>query len=323
MLKVVNALFACALFVGAAHSGERPLLRSQVITLSEIVTIGDFYSNAGAVASVPLFRSPDMGTSGNVPAALVAQRARDGGLAVAGTDGLRTVVVHRGATKFNRLQLESLVRQELSLRNAGLDTGALEIKLQQAPETVIADPRIEDPIRIDRIDWSRNNGFFTLYATVAVEVGTEPLIITGTAIEMIEVLALSQPLSRGDIVQENDLTTIRLPRSTVIAGAVHDSTGIVGKAARTNLRPNQPLARKNFERPVLITRGDNITVRYEIGNMKLTTRAKAMTEGAMGDVIDVMNLQSRRIVPAVVLSRGEVRVQSASPIVASLNSGAN
>ena len=101
-------------FTGLSAIAEvQPVLRSQVMTLSDIVTVGDFYSDAGAHAAKPLFRSPDMGTSGNVPANLVAERARAAGLTTAGTDGLRTVVVHRGATELGRDQLANLVRKTL------------------------------------------------------------------------------------------------------------------------------------------------------------------------------------------------------------------
>ena len=105
LLKSLLPLILTGVLAAVAHADDRPVLRSQVMTLSEIVTVGDFYSNAGMIASKPLFRSPDMGTSGNVPAKLVAERAKAAGLNLAGTDGLRTVVVHRAATKLNRDQL--------------------------------------------------------------------------------------------------------------------------------------------------------------------------------------------------------------------------
>jgi flagella basal body P-ring formation protein FlgA len=323
LLIAALSLTMAALASTSSKAKDRPVLRSQVMTLSEIVTVGDFYSNAGAVATVPLFRSPDMGTSGNVPASTVAKRARDAGLTAAGTDGLRTVVVHRGATKLNRHQLENLIRMDFAKRNASFDETTLDIDLLQAPAQVLADPKVQDPVRIDRIDWSRDTGYFTAYATVAVEHGTKSLTITGSAVEMIEVLALNQPLKRGDIVQQADLTTVRLPRSKVMTAALHDGKDIIGKAARVNMRSNQPLSRKDFERPVLIARGDKVTVTFNLGAMKLTSRAKALTNGAKGDVIDVMNLQSRRIVPATVSSRGQVLVHAAHAVVASLNKEAN
>lgn len=323
LFKCALGLLLLPLGLSLALADERPVLRSQVMTLSEIVTVGDFYSNAGLLSQKPLFRSPDMGTSGNVPASLVAERARAAGLETAGTDGLRTVVVYRGATKLNRDQLAGLVRTALAERNAGLDADRLEIRLLQAPDQVLADPKVHDPIRIDRIEWSASGGHFTLHASVAVEFGTEPLILSGIATEMIEIAALTQPVRRGDILKEEDVDMLRMPRNKVPAGAVNDVSEIVGKQARTNIRANAPLSHRDFQHPVLIKRGEKITVTFEMPGMKLTSRAQAMDDGAKGDVIDVMNLQSRRIVPAIVTSRGQVRVHAANPVIASLNSETN
>jgi len=320
LMKAAIALVLTALSAGLSLADEPPVLRSQVMTLSEIVTVGDFYTNAGLLSQKPLFRSPDMGTSGNVPAALVAERARAAGLETAGTDGLRTVVVYRGATKLNRDQLAGLVRKTLVERNAALEADKLDIRLIQAPDEVLADPKVHDPIRVDRLEWSASSGHFTLHASVAVEFGTERLILSGIATEMIDIVALVQPVRRGDILRENDVDVLRLPRNKVPAGALSDADEIVGKQARTNIRANAPLSRKDFQHPVLIERGEKITVVFEMPGMKLTSRAQAMDDGAKGDVIDVMNLQSRRIVPAIVTSRGQVRVHAANPIIASLNS---
>ncbi|TYC48604.1 flagellar basal body P-ring formation protein FlgA [Rhodobacterales bacterium] len=320
LLKALVGFGLAVLVSGAVRADDRPVLRSQVMTLSEIVTIGDFYSNAGDLASAPLFRSPDMGTSGNVPAQAVANRARAAGLKLAGTDGLRTVVVHRSATRFGHDQLEELVRNALVETDASLDPANLDIKLVQAPDKVLADPKVKDPIRFDRVDWSQSSGLFTIQATVAAEHGVKPLTLSGKATEMIEVLALVQPLRRGDILREEDVVTVRLARRKVPAGTLDDPSEIIGKQARNSLRSNTPLSRKDFQRPVLVKRGEKVTVNFEMPGMKLTSRAQAMDDGAVGDLIDVMNLQSRRIVPATILSRGQVRVNTANPVVASLNS---
>jgi flagellar basal body P-ring formation protein FlgA len=323
LLKVVIGLMLVGLTSSVALANDRPVLRSQVMTLSEIVTIGDFYSNAGPLAFKPLFRAPDLGTSGNVSATIVAERARAAGLATAGTDGLRSVVVHRGATRLDRDQLAGLVRKALTDRNASIDATNLDIRLSQAPDQVLADPKVKDPIRIDRVDWSQSSGRFTVTATVAVEHGTKSLSLSGTAVEMVDIVALAQPLRRGDILNEADLTSVRLARKKVPAGALMDAAEIVGKEARTNLRANAPIARKDFQRPILIQKREKITVTFDMPGMKLTSRAIAMDEGAKGDVIDIMNVQSRRIVPATIISRGQVRAVSANPIVASLNSETN
>ncbi|WP_420332959.1 flagellar basal body P-ring formation chaperone FlgA [Roseibium sp.] len=307
----------------SALAADPPVLRSQVKTLSEIVTVGDFYSNAGAHAEKPLFRSPDMGTSGNVAADLVAERARAAGLTSAGTDGVRTVIVHRGATRINREHLADLVKMALAQRNAAIDHDSLDVTLLHAPAQILADPKVADPVRFESVEWAEANGRFVIQATVSVENGTKALILSGIAQEMVEVMVLAQPLRRGDLLKEEDLTNIRMVRSSVPTGAVFSPDDIVGKEAKTNVRANTPLSRRNFQHPVLVGRGDKVTVTFNMPGLKLTSRAKALDDGAKGDVIDVMNLQSRRIVPATVTSRGQVRVQTANPVVASLNSETN
>lgn len=319
-IKITFGALLFCLLSAQALAQEAPVLRSQVMTLSEIVTVGDFYSNAGLLASKPLFRSPDLGKSGNVSANVVAERARAAGLTSAGTDGLRTVVVFRGAKKLKRDQISGLVRTALIERNAGLRADNLDIRLLQTPDEILADPKVAEPVQIEHVEWSQSNGRFTVHAMVAVEFGTKPLTLTGIATEMVDVIALVQPIRRGEILREEDLDTIRLPRNRVPASAITDPARLIGKQARSNIRASAPLSRKDFQRPILVERGEKVTIIFEMPGMKLTSRAKALDEGAKGDVIDVLNLQSRRIVPATVTSRGLVRVINTNPVVASLNS---
>lgn len=303
----------------AAQTDLRPVLRSEVSTLSKVVTVGDFYTSAGEFADVALFRSPDMGTSGDVLAETVAERARAAGLLSAGTDGLRKVVVHRRAEIYDEIRLKQLAADALAQRDAALTSADLDITFFRNPGPIHADPSKPSPIHIERVLWSRSDGRFTLFLDVHGPRGRYPLNVTGYAREMMDVLTLSQPLKRGEIAKPEAFTTSRMARQQVPTNALLSSDAITGLAARNNLRANSPLTRNEFERPVLIARGDKVTVTFELPGMKLTTRGQAMADGAAGDTIDIMNIQSRRIVPATVMSRGQVRVISSNPIVASLN----
>ena len=49
--------------IGQPNS-ERPALKSEAIVNGDIVRIGDLIENAGIVASVPIFRAPDLGHTG-------------------------------------------------------------------------------------------------------------------------------------------------------------------------------------------------------------------------------------------------------------------
>lgn len=320
-LSLVALTLATVLSAANAQSEERPVLRSQVSTISEIVTIGDFYTNAGVHASAPLFRSPDLGTSGDVPAHLVAERAKAAGLAGAGTDGLRSVVVHRRSQDYDVERIVELARNALAAQDASVEPDDLDITLLQAPRSISANPAADEPIKVERILWSRNDGRFSIYIDVAMQNGNQKITLSGIARELIEVAALIQPMRRGAVVKPEDLTVVKLARSRVPARAILDGEELVGLAARSGIRANTPITRNNFERPLLIPRGDKVTLTYRLGGMKLSTRGQAMDDGAKGDVIDIMNLESRRIVSAVVISRGQVHVQTLGARIASLNEG--
>lgn len=315
-ITLALAAFACNLPAMAASS---PILRAEVQTLSNIVTIGDFYENAGAYADTPLFRSPDMGTSGDVPAETVAKRARAAGLIAAGTNGLDKVTVHRRAETYTRKDIEAMARKALARQDATLSADDVDVTLTQSPSVIHANPGVSEPVHVEQVLWSRPNGRFTLKVNVAGLNGSRGLTITGYAQEMVEVGALLQPMRRGAILKKRDLTTVRLPRSTVPARALTDLDQVVGLAAHNNLRANAPLARSDFERPIIIARKEKVTITYELPGMKLTTRGEAMDDGAKGDVIDIKNPRSKRIVQATVVGRGHVRVEANIPMVASLN----
>src|SRR6202043_2257413 len=53
-----------------------PALKRSITVTSDIVRLGDLIDNAGGFAAIPVFRSPDLGTTGAVPARKVIEAAR-------------------------------------------------------------------------------------------------------------------------------------------------------------------------------------------------------------------------------------------------------
>ncbi|NBN63538.1 flagellar basal body P-ring formation protein FlgA [Microvirga tunisiensis] len=313
------ALLASALAAVQALALEAPVLRSQVAVSSDVVTVGDFYSNAGLLANVPLFRSPDLGHSGRVPADVVAERARAAGLSAAGTDGLRDVLVERQSIVLDADRLSALVAGALAGQAEDVRPEDLDIAFARTPQPVHVDPAAGDPVRIEQALWSRADGRFDVTVEMVTAAGPRKQVISGVAREMVSVLTLAQPLERGQIVSADDFTVMRLPRSRVPARSVTDPAEVAGLAARSNMRPGRPLSRSDFERPQLIARGDQVTLVYEVGAMRLTTKGQALAAGAEGDLIDIVNTQSRRTVTGTVIGRGQVRVGTAPRTVAALD----
>src|SRR5260370_15954102 len=78
-------LLAAALLVASAAAAfgapgddtiAAPVLRANVTVTSDVVRIGDVIDNAGVAALVPIYRAPDLGTTGTLPTAPVLTALR-------------------------------------------------------------------------------------------------------------------------------------------------------------------------------------------------------------------------------------------------------
>ena len=82
---------------------------------------------------------------------------------------------------------------------------------------------------------------------------------------------------------------------------------------RRPMRAGQPLRSADLVKPDLVQRDQSVTVIYETPGLYLTTRGKALDNGTEGDVVNVLNLQSKRTVTGIVSGRGQVTIQVATP----------
>ena len=72
----------------AAQSYAQPRLKAQVVVAGDIVRIGDLIENAGLAADTPIFRAPDLGQTGAVPARAVLDAVRPYGLIAVDARGI-------------------------------------------------------------------------------------------------------------------------------------------------------------------------------------------------------------------------------------------
>ncbi|MCF4166579.1 flagellar basal body P-ring formation chaperone FlgA [Zavarzinia compransoris] len=118
-------------------------------------------------------------------------------------------------------------------------------------------------------------------------------------------------IERGDVIEYGDL--IDKPVSGHVGGNVMtDADAIVGMEARKPLRAGSTIAYSEVREPVLVPKGSLVTLRVSLPGIELTTMAKSMEQGALGEVIRVMNMSSMRSVQAVVTGYGTAEVPVAA-----------
>jgi len=137
------------------------------------------------------------------------------------------------------------------------------------------------------------------------ELGNEEVAhVSGTAYPVIDVPALAHDMQAGETVQASSLATIEVPAARTMASLVTAANTLVGQVTRRNLRSGTPLFAYDFSKPVVVRKGDLVTIVLEYPGIQLSAQGQATANAGKGDVIALLNTNSRRLVEARITGPG-------------------
>ncbi|RDV05192.1 flagellar basal body P-ring formation chaperone FlgA [Undibacter mobilis] len=315
-IVAVTATLGIGIAAASAQSAEpaRPQLKTHVTVNANIVRIGDLIDNAGIVADVAIFRAPDLGTTGTVPVAAVVEAVRPHALVGFDTGGATEITVTRAAREIPISEIERSLAEAVSSRfNAG-PAADITVTFDRDPRAIQVDPSSRGDIAIARLSYDARSSRFD--ATLEIPTGATQrglLRLSGRAYATAEVVMVSHSVDRGAVLRAADLQVERRPRAEVGRDAIVGIERAIGMAARSVIRPGQPLRSADLTRPEIVQRGQMVTLVFEAPGLTLTLRGKATEAGAEGDTVTVLNEQSKRSVQGVVVGPGHVVVSTTVP----------
>lgn len=303
-----------------AQAPNQPRLKSEAIIHGDIVRIGDLIENSGVVANVPIFRAPDLGYTGAVSVDAVLNAIRDHALIGIDTAGLSRVVVTRATRTVPTTEIEDLIARTLSTRFDLGNSKDITVNLGHDMRTIYVDPLAVGEPRVAHIDYDTRSTRFD--ATIEIPGGPAKrsvLRVAGRAIPTVEVVTIGRSVERGNIIKDADIVVERRPRNEVSREVITKRADVIGMAARGTMQGGRPLRAADLMKPDLVLRNQAVTLVYEAPGMVLTIRGKANDGGAEGDVISVINEQSKRVVQGMIIGPGRVAVTNGSPRLAANN----
>lgn len=315
MIRHPVRTFALALSVTAGLLGTpagaqtaAPVLRANATVMGDIVRIGDLVEHAGAVADVPIFRAPDLGTRGAVPTERVVEAIRPHQLIGIDTRGISEVVVTRASRTITAQEISARIAKALESQYGLGEARNIAVEFDRDAHTLNVEANIAGDLQIVSLSYNRRTSRFD--ATIDLPSSTalhwQTTHYAGTAVETVEAVAVEHPVEHGEILKASDFTTVRRPKAE--GPVITDPRAAAGLAARHPLRPGQPLHDADLMKPALVQRNDVVTIFYEAPGISLTLRGQAQDAGALSDTINVMNVQSKRLVQGVVTGPGRVTV---------------
>ena len=123
-----------------------------------------------------------------------------------------------------------------------------------------------------------------------------------------EVLVTSYPLAHHEVVTADKVRLERRDISSVTAPPFSRLAEVEGMQATRAIEANEVLTQKSLERPTLMRRGSPIVLVYESGNLRVETPGVAEEGGRAGDMIQVKNPTSNKLLRGLVLDARTVRV---------------
>ena len=306
------ALLALASPALAQAPATTPQLKREVTVSGEIVRIGDLVTNAGAAAATPIFRAPDLGQTGALPAQRVLDAVLPFGLAVVDASGITEVIVIRAARVIATDDIEARIVRALSSRHTLGDQKNLKLAFDRDVRPIELEPTVTAELAITRMSYDASARRFDLTFELP-ESGTARRAwrYTGVAVETVEVAVPVRALARGDIVRASDVSITRRPKAEVSGEPPASPNEVIGMSARRAVRLGAALRVADLMKPELVQRNESVTLQYQVPGVTLTLRGKALDSGAEGDTVNVLNIQSKRTVQGIVSGPGRVTVTAA------------
>ncbi|MBP1690028.1 MAG: flagella basal body P-ring formation protein FlgA [Deltaproteobacteria bacterium] len=308
-LLLASGLVAIAAgFAGATEAGRITVQRTAVVT-GPTIKLGDLArleGSAEALADVDFGPSPSASAPRRLEGEAILRR-----LQAAGMDASATRYVIPASVRVERTAQEVSVEE---IRTAVLNVASDALP---AGET-IRDLEVAGPVRIPagpyeaRVSTTAqgrpgrrrfevqlvNEG--TVLANVPVTARTEargPVVVT------------KQSIPRGVVLTSNDVAVVQRNQHDVPDDALTAPEQAIGMETKVALAAAAPLPRAALAAPVVVKKGDLVTMLIETQVMRLSVAGEALEAGAIGGGIKVMNRASKQTVAGKVIEHGVVLVE--------------
>jgi len=125
----------------------------------------------------------------------------------------------------------------------------------------------------------------------------------------------ARDILRGEVLGESDLTYADVTGTGLASSTVTTFETLTGMQTRRALRAGESLRPDDVRRPVVVTKGQTVTMTFSAPGVELSAMGRAMAEGGLGDTVTVQNPVSFRMVMATITGPGTVRAEAAMPLI--------
>jgi flagella basal body P-ring formation protein FlgA len=324
-------IFSVFVLSAAVHAGAAEIvLREQAAPRGPVVRLGDvadLKADAGkpldGLANTPLMPAPAPGTQQFLRSAelrdLLAARGADvEGFRITGAPVVTISESSPAATPAKEApappanvevqtaadSLEAAIVNYLRLQT-GHDLWNVQVDADDDVIAAFQQPDSRAVVSGGKAPWSGRQRF-----NISGGPGSKPAIAYAR-IERLEMAAFAtRAIERGDLIRRSDIE-LRPHVGALPAQAVVALESIVGKEAVQGIRPDALLLNNHVRSPIVVRRGERVTVRARAAGVVVRTYAVAQQDGSLGELVMVQALAGKDRYAARVSGPRELEVFAA------------
>jgi len=169
--------------------------------------------------------------------------------------------------------------------------------------------------RLSHFDYDARSGRFS--AQVAAAGLVDEIRLSGRAQSVEALPVLRNRVAPGEIIAASDVEWRQMPAGRYGSDYIERVEDMIGQTPRRALGMGQPVRSADLGRPEAVSRNALVTMIAAVPGMTITTTGRAIEGGSVGDVIQVTNLQSKKIIQGTIVAPNQVQVVTAPRLIAS------
>ena len=303
----LRCLATALLATAALPAWATPSLRPEVTVNAAIVTVGDMFEDAGALAELALFRAPQPGTTGVVDLRSIRAAASRIGLVEFENIGIISVPVTRASVTIDTPALGRMIEDNLHARGFVPAGASLALSFDR-PDLAFQAEIGDEPAKLLSLRYlPGSTGFLARFQIAGTDM---PVDVTGNLDLMIEAPHLVRPRAAGTVLTADDIVMKRVPLRFADNTGVVSLDQLVGKQLERAGRADLMLRAGDVVDPQVVARNQMVTVILRSGPMTLTVKGQALNAASQGQPVQVLNTASKKILSGVALPDGAVEITS-------------
>lgn len=290
------------------HSAAAVSLKTSSVIGDNTIMLSDIFSGLPAGKDKALGPAPRPGQDMTLNARTLMRIAIALDLPWRPTHSGEYVVLSRAATVIDAEMIENALQNEIA------DNGVSgTYKLAFAGPTAQMVLPLDQPANVEVQSLNLRKGQSRFEAVLVAPSKEEPLQtlrVSGALHRMIDVPVLTKAMRQGAVIGVRDIEMISVRENDIRGDLVVSADDLIGMTPRRIVLPGKMVKMNDLQAPLIVERGDLVTMIFNEGGMRLTAKGKALENGAKGDLVRVANSSSSRTVEAMVTAQREVVVKN-------------